>query len=105
MSTLRIVLLLLLLSVSTLVMAEERIYLVHSNVSTGDVVKGAAYTDTDLWEVSGYVMLEHDVKTKFAGFWTRSGTIEAVDGYGNMYVFDVIRVLSKWQAMYLSDNL
>ena len=105
MSQLRIVLILLLLSVSTLAIAEERIYLVRSNASSGDVIKGAAYTDTDLWEVSGYVMLKHDAKAKFAGFWTRTGKIEAVDGYGNMYLFDVVKVLNRWQAMYLADNL
>ena len=104
-SLLRTVIVLLLLSVSSSVIAEEQIYLVRSHVTSGNVIQGAAYTDTDLWEVSGYVLLKHDAKAKFAGFWTRSGKIEAVDGNGNMYVFDVIRVLSKWQAMYLAENL
>lgn len=105
MSILRTVLFIFLLLVSFSAIAEERIYLVHSQPSAGNVIHGAAYTDTDLWEVSGYVMLDHDAKAKFAGIWTRTGKIEAVDGYGNMYVFDVIKVLSKWQAMYLADNL
>ena len=43
-------------------------------------------------------MLKHNVTASFAGSWTRTGKIEAVDLNGNVYLFDVIRLLSDQQA-------
>lgn len=84
--------------------ADEFTYLVHTQSNTGNFLQGAAFTDSDRKEVDGYVVLEHDTRARFAGFWTRSGKIEAVDRYGNMYVFDVVKVLNNTQAINLSDN-
>jgi len=84
--------------------ADEFTYLVHTQSNSGADLRGAAYTDSDRKEVDGYVVLEHDPRARFAGVWTRLGKIEAVDRYGNMYVFDVIKVLNASQAMNLYDN-
>lgn len=79
--------------------AAEYTYLVHSQSNSGEFLRGAAFADSDRLEVDGYVILESDPRARFAGNWTRSGKIEAVDRYGNMYVFDVIKVLNDFQAI------
>lgn len=76
------------------VSADEITYLIHTHSDSGALLQGAAYTDSDKWEVDGYIMLEHDSRAEFTGMWTRFGKIEAVDSDGNMYVFDVIGELS-----------
>ena len=106
MSKLRTVFLpILLLLVSCSIYAEEVVYLVHSTSSTGSFIQGAAYTNSDRLEVDGYVVLERKSRVGFAGIWTRSGKIEAVDRYGNMYLFDVIGVLEDKQARNFAQNL
>ena len=83
---------------------EEVTYLIRTQSHTGDNLQGAAFTDSDQWEVNGYVLLEHELKSSFIGSWTRSGKIEAVDHNGDMYLFDVIRVLDDIQAIRLTNN-
>lgn len=96
----------LFLLISSTASADEYTYLIHTRSDTGELIQGAAFTDSDQWEVDGYVMLERDSdsRTRFTGMWTRFGTIEAVDSYGKMYTFDVIRVLNDMQALELTNN-
>ncbi len=75
--------------------------LIYTHTDTGVLLQGAAYTDSDKWEVDGYIMLEHNSRAEFTGMWTRFGKIEAVDMDGNMYVFDVIGELSDSQILSL----
>lgn len=77
-------------------------YLIFTRTDTGEFLQGAAFTDSDRWEVDGFVMLEQDKRVRFKGSWTRQGLIEAVDSYGNMYMFDVVTVLESEQALYLT---
>lgn len=84
--------------------AEEYTYLIHTRSDAGELIQGAAFTDSDQWEVDGYVMLEGDSRTRFTGMWTRLGKIEAVDSDGKMYMFDVIRVLNNKQVLELTNN-
>ena len=84
--------------------ADEVTYLINTRSDTGKILLGAAFTDSDEWEVNGYVILEHDSKASFIGSWTRSGKIEGIDHNGDMYLFDVITVLNDTQAIYLTDN-
>lgn len=93
-------LLLLLLSTAS---ADEIVpYLIYTRTDTGDYIHGAAFTNSDQWEVDGFVVLEHNKKTRFTGSWTRQGTIEAVDVYGKMYTFDVVMMLNDDQALNLT---
>ena len=78
-------------------------YLIHTHTKTGETLQGTAFTDSDRWEVNGYVMLEQNSRASFVGSWTRQGKIEVVDSYGTMYMFDVIRVLNDEQALNLTD--
>ncbi len=78
--------------------AEEYTYLVQAQVDVNSTIRGAAYTYSDRVEVNGFVVLDQNPRTGFEGVWTRSGKIEAVDDYGNMYLFDVIRLLNDKQA-------
>ncbi len=84
--------------------ADKYVYLINTHSSSGEFVQGAAYTDSNRLEVNGYVILKHDSKASFAGVWTRSGKIEAVDRYGNVYLFDVIKVLDDKQVKNLVHN-
>ena len=80
--------------------ADESItYLIHTRSDTGDLIQGAAITDSDHWEVGGYVILGHELRASFVGRWNRMGKIEAVDSNGDMYMFDVIRVLNDTRAI------
>ena len=93
------ILLFLLLSTAS---ADELVtYLIHTHTQTGETLQGAAFTDSDRWEVDGFIMLEHDTLTTFTGMWTRMGKIEAVDSHGAMYLLDVIRVLDDHQSLSL----
>jgi len=84
--------------------ADEVTYLIHTRSDTGEVLQGTAFADTDQWEVVGYIILEHDSKSSFVGSWTRTGKIEAIDRHGDMYLFDVVKVLDDTQAINLTDN-
>lgn len=95
---------LLFLLLSTAYADELVTYLIHSHSNSGELIQGAAFTDSDQWEVDGYILLEQDKRARFVGSWTRQGKIEAVDSYGTMYMFDVIRVLNDEQALNLTDN-
>ena len=79
-------------------------YLIHTRSDTGDLIQGAAFTDSDRWEVDGFIMLEHDAITRFTGMWNRLGKIEAVDSNGDMYMLDVVRVLNDSAVINLTDN-
>ncbi|QMU60479.1 MAG: hypothetical protein GKR92_01695 [Gammaproteobacteria bacterium] len=93
----------LLISILSAASADEIVtYLIYTRADTGEIIQGTAFTDSDQWEVDGFVMLEHDKKTKFTGSWTRQGTIEAVDINGNMYMFDVVMVINNDQALTLT---
>jgi len=93
----------LLLSILSTASADEIVtYLIYTRTDTGEFIQGAAFTDSDQWEVDGFVILEHNKKTRFTGSWTRQGTIEAVDSHGKMYMFDVVTVLEGEQALYLT---
>ena len=94
----------LLLFILSTASADELVtYLIHTHSETGDLIQGAAFTDSDQWEVDGFIMLQHDAVTTFSGMWTRMGTIEAVDSNGEMYMFNVIRVLHEPQSQNLTD--
>ncbi len=87
----------LLLILSSIASADEAVtYLVQTRSDAGELLQGAAFTDSDQWEVDGYVILESDSRARasFFGSWTMSGMIEAVDSNGDMYLFNVIRVLN-----------
>lgn len=85
---------LLFLSLSTASADELVTYLIHTHSDNGDLIQGAAFTNSDRWEVDGYLMLEQNTKVRFIGSWTRQGTIEAVDSNGIMYLFDIVSVLN-----------
>ena len=91
---------LLFFSLSTASADELVTYLIHTHSDNGELIQGAAFTDSDQWEVDGYVMVEHDIKTRFTGMWTRMGKIEAIDSFGKMYMLDVIRVIEDTQDIY-----
>lgn len=86
----------LLLILSSIASADEVVtYLVQTRSDAGELLQGAAFTDSDQWEVDGYVILESDSsRASFFGSWTMSGMIEAVDSNGDMYLFNVIGVLN-----------
>ena len=93
----------LLFSIFSTAPADEIVtYLIYTRTDTGEIIQGAAFTDSDQWEVDGFVMLEGNKKTKFTGSWMRQGAIEAVDIYGEMYMFDVVMVLNDEQALTLT---
>jgi len=93
----------LLFSILSTASADEIVtYLIYTRTDTGEFLQGAAFTDSDQWEVDGFVILEHNKKTRFTGGWTRHCTIEAVDSHGKMYMFDVVTVLEGEQALYLT---
>jgi len=93
----------LLLSILSTASADEIVtYLIYTRTDTGEIIQGTAFTDSDQWEVDGFVMLEANKKTRFTGSWTRQGTIEAVDIYGKMYMFDVVMVLNDEQVLTLT---
>ena len=95
----------LLLFILSTASADELVtYLIHTHSNTGELIQGAVFTDSDQWEVDGFIMLEHDAITRFTGMWTRMGTIEAVDSNGDMYMFNVIRVLNDSSFLKLTDN-
>lgn len=96
---------LLLFVISFTASAEEVTYLVSSPYIEQDVVYGAAVTESDKLEVYGVVKLGTDTESNFAGVWTRLGKIQAVDQQGNMYLFDVIRVLNSSQAFDFVHNI
>ena len=93
---------LLFLILSTASADEVVTYLIHTRTDTGEFLQGAAFTDSDRWEVNGFIMLKHDKRVRFTGSWTRMGTIEAVDSRGKMYMLDVVTVLNDNQAPYLT---
>ena len=93
---------LLVLILSTASADEIVTYLIYTRTDSGEFIQGAAFTDSDRWEVDGFVILEQDKRVRFTGSWTRQGTIEAVDSYGKMYMFDVVTVLDGEQALYLT---
>ncbi len=88
---------LILLLLCTSAFAEEATYLVEAQSSSGPI-QGAVFTNSNEYRVSGFVMLKHNVTASFAGNWTRTGKIEAVDLDGNVYLFDVIKLLNDQQA-------
>lgn len=94
----------LLLLLSATAFAEEVTYHIYTHSHSGEYLQGVAFTDSDQWEVGGYIILEHDLKTRFVGSWTRMGTIEAVDSNGDMYMFAVKGVIENSQAINLTDN-
>ena len=94
----------LLLLLSATAFAEEVTYHIYTHSNSGEYLQGVAYSDSDQWEVGGYIILEHDTRTSFVGSWTRMGTIEAVDSNGDMYMFAIKGVLNDTQAIKLSDN-
>ena len=96
---------LFLLILCSSVSAEEDIYLIRAQSNENALIQGAAYTDSDQLEVSGFVVLEYDSRASFVGTWTRAGDIEAVDRYGNMYLFKVIRLLNDVQAINFAHKL
>lgn len=77
-------------------------YLIYTRTDTGELIQGAAFTDSDQWEVKGFVVVEQNKRVRFTGSWNRLGTIEAVDSNGTMYMFDVVTVLDREQALYLT---
>lgn len=91
---------LLFISLSTASADELVTYLIHTHSDNGELIQGAAFTNSEQWEVDGYVMNDHDIKTRFTGVWTRTGKIEAVDSLGKMYMLDVIRVIEDTQDIY-----
>ena len=93
---------LLFLILSTASADEIVTYLIHTRTDSGEILQGAAFTDSDRWEVSGFVVLEHDKRVRFTGSWTRMGTIEAVDSHGKMYMFEIVTVLNGEQVPYLT---
>lgn len=95
----------LLLILSSIASADEAVtYLVQTRSDAGELLQGAAFTDSDQWEVDGYVILESDSRASFFGSWTMSGMIEAVDSNGDMYLFNVIRVLNDTSVIKQTDN-
>jgi len=93
----------ILFSILSTASADEIVtYLIYTRTETGEFIQGAAFTDSDQWEVDGFVMHEHNKKIRFTGSWTRQGTIEAVDSNGKMYMFDVVMVLNNEQALTLT---
>ncbi len=93
---------LLFLMFSTTSADEIVTYLIHTRTDTGEFIQGAAFTDSDRWEVAGFVILEQNKRVRFTGSWNRQGSIEAVDSHGKMYMFDVVAVIDSTQAFYLT---
>jgi len=93
----------LLFSILSTASADEIVtYLIHTRTDTGEFLQGAAYSDSDRWEVNGFINLKHNRKVRFTGSWTRLGTIEAVDSDGKMYMFDVVTVIDQGEALNLT---
>ncbi len=93
---------LLFLLISTASADEIVTYLIYTRTDSGELIQGAAFTDSDRWEVAGYVILERNERVRFTGSWNRLGAIEAVDSNGKMYMFNVVTVLDGEQAQYLT---
>jgi len=73
----------LLLILSSIAFADEVVtYLVQTRSDVGELSQGAVFTNSDQWEVDGYVILEQTQEPVFFGSWTMSGMIEAVDSNG-----------------------
>ncbi len=81
-------------------LADNATYLVEAKSSTG-IVQGAAFTNSNEYQVNGFLVSEYNVTHSFSGVWTRLGKIEAVDRQGNMYSFDVIKLLNDAQTRIL----